>query len=596
MTTSPRPSWPAMVVASAYIASKIAVAVNTAAVEAAFGNIGGAALAAEGDTLHLEFLIMGTAMGGMRATSVLSGSISGDATVTPPPSSGGSVGLSAKKASWRMVAFLLRLLFRGTLCGLQGDECDEPTGRSDPHARGGQLVSVGRDALALDRCRRRERLARLWRVTMAATTVYGAMATVLFANSSVTAWVIAAIAKHTSSSLVAQSGLYFQGFSPGILPPLWLYNTQQLALGFSASGLALLYGGVVYATSASLLAWHWFPTLGSYGLGLGMSVGAWLAWAALLVHLVLDPELRAAVLGVVAARGRQRPLAVDIVRRDGHVQQNLTAGDQPEEGASGPVATATEETWRGVLGSYLRLAVPLGLSNATGLVRNLTIAALVSQAGTPEAVAYGVCVAFYQTLEIAALAASSCISAVVASDSAHRDTMAVATDIGAADSRYASRRHLVWSWVASRSIRNVTAVMTAASLLLATMPILWPTVFASWFGGRIYAYGNDTVLAVAALLPKFTWICFVQFTLNLGAMVVAALLHGQRYVAVPLLCMVSGNVAGVGWAVATQHDPTRVLLGGIVAGGTAVGLLSLWVWRLHRGGEERLSPPVVPDA
>eukprot|EP00757_Euglenozoa_sp_SAG-D1_P025566 gene25566-1707_t len=54
-----------------YFLSKAGIGVNTAFYEYFFGQIGGLVLASEADTFHWEFLLMGTAMGGMRAVSIL---------------------------------------------------------------------------------------------------------------------------------------------------------------------------------------------------------------------------------------------------------------------------------------------------------------------------------------------------------------------------------------------------------------------------------------------------------------------------------------------------------------------------------------------
>lgn len=202
---------------------------------------------------------------------------------------------------------------------------------------------------------------------------------------------------------------YCNGFAIGVLPTFWLYATEQFLLGCHASGLVFIYG-VIYAGLSTAFIFLFASSkpvddavFGSnlsapiaFGLGLGMSVGAWLSYILLHLHLTFFDRFIFRDLCTMFA-----------------VFQALK-----ERFVKDPSADwrASFEVLKSTMRTYLGLAAFMGLSNLVGLLSGLVVAAMVLKDGDDDASKYySIASAYYTTLAIGILGASSAISALVAS-------------------------------------------------------------------------------------------------------------------------------------------------------------------------------------
>jgi len=473
-----------------YYASKVAIAVNTAIVEYNFGVIGGASLAAESDTLHWEFLWMGSVMGGMRAITILAASKAHRCAPIRPLGEALNRANSETTPASSLIApppqmGVLHFTFRGMVPPplLATDASTDPRDVS----------------LSL-------RLGVVANTATIITTLYCIPVMCLFYYSG--DWFF--IARRTNSAMLGRMQDYGRGFWWGVLPTQWLYLNEQFALGVHASGIALVYGGVVYAVAATVIGvvlvsgGH-----GVWGLGVGMSAGAWIGWIALKLHLTIDPYWRALGLnGESLWSGATRRYYVDAM-----------------------IVQACD---------YLRLSAPLALANISSLARGLIVAAVVSEVSTNDATAYSISGAYFETLNVAVLAASSCISAVVAASSEGSHT----------------REYLGQQ---PRRIQWAVCIVVLVSGLLGLLPLVSTERFARIFGAQVYAIGDAAVDRALGQVELFNYINFAAYSIGVVYMAIAATLHGFFDVSVPLLITVVGNVVGGAWTIVwSRRDPANV--------------------------------------
>jgi hypothetical protein len=545
LVQTPREIWMTTVlVVLPYLLSKVAIAANTAYCEYWFGKIGGAALQAEGDTLHWEFLLCGTAMGGMRAVSILTADAIRQHTVDDDnPSASGDVA-SELPSCWATIG---ARLFRGSL-------------RRSPSAMGREV----------------ERDRTLGLIANAATvtvSLYGVVTWVLFWY----AGQVFFIAKGTTVDQRNSIQAYGRGFAWGVLPTLWLYLNEQFALGLQASGVAFLYGGLVYATLATVFAGLLYPVHGAYGLGMGMSIGAWVAWIALKIHFLTDSRFRALQLNF-------EPLWLPHVTGEDRWAYLHELGHH--------------------VAAHMKLAIPLALSNMTGLARSLIVAAVVTASSTNDAYAYSISAAYFETLNIALLGASSSVSALISAvrfveqvDQRNTDEENAAisgiqpseqeplllqqhenTATVTQEGHDASRRRRLRRFCAAAA-----AVVFVVALLLGLLPLLFPETFAKLFGGKVYDYGDELVVLLLRRIQKFNGVNFASYTVGVAAMLISASLHGMYDVNVPLLINTLANAAGAAWTIGTSRsspESSTPLYGGVVAQSVALVLMGSW-WLLR---------------
>jgi Na+-driven multidrug efflux pump len=356
-------------------------------------------------------------------------------------------------------------------------------------------------------------LARVTAVSWLWVAAGSAVSVPLLFHADVAKHVVLSNGKQISDSVAAGVAAYGRQFSWGVFPTLLLYFADQLCLGVQATGLAFVYGGLLYAVVATVVAGVSYSSTGPAGLGMGMSVGAWVALMCFGIHVALDPRLRSALITAPIALLHR----LVVVRA---------------EGEGGKLAVTCTR--------FLRLALPLSLSNCLGLLRGLIVSAAVTSISSEAATAYSVATAYYQTLEIALLGASSAVSSVAARQ---RRTSTVA----------AINHHVL-----SRSALAVNKPLAFAALsvlvlatLLGALPLVLPAPFASFFGGDVYAFGTSTVNAVSADdLRRFTWVSFTSFAAATVAMTASAVMHGWGVVVLPTAVNFVANAAGLAWAIA----------------------------------------------
>ncbi|CUE73562.1 transmembrane protein, putative, partial [Bodo saltans] len=151
--------------------------------------------------------------------------------------------------------------------------------------------------------------------------------------------------------------------------------------------------------------------------------------------------------------------------------------------------------------------------------------ATTSECNSNAAQAYSISQAYYSTAEIALLAASSTISAIVAVD---------------------------------RSFENAAVVVVVGfSLILGVLPLFIPTEIAQFFGGSVYSYGKAEVDEVIHDVRYFNILSTVTFCLVAAAMAISATLHGRRMVWWPLLIQFVSNALGVAWTVVMWTEHTK---------------------------------------
>lgn len=354
-----------------YFFCKMAIAANTAFIEYFYGQIKdptGTALASEADTLHWEFLWMGTAMGGMRAVSILGArqfrqlikQQSSDMLLQASSSDDQTTEIETNnKPFWqpheqwsfrRVVAFL----FRGYMIDMKLNQLE-----------GEEALAVG-DVVNL---------------ALGLTTVYSILVAAIFYHSAS----IFFIAPHTNQGLLQQIQDYGRGFAWAVLPIQHLYLYGQFALGLGAGGIPLIYDGIINSVVGTLCAWQWYPHYGAYGLGLSMAAGAWVAWILNVLHFAVDPYW-----------------------------QRLGLAFTPFNSLFARAHRLTRVFGANGIGRYyVRFAAPLAISNMLGLAQSLIVAALVSETKDNEAIAYSISSSYFQTMSIAMLGASSVVSAVL---------------------------------------------------------------------------------------------------------------------------------------------------------------------------------------
>jgi Na+-driven multidrug efflux pump len=353
--------------------------------------------------------------------------------------------------------------------------------------------------------------------------------------------------ERADSGVAEQVAEYGRQFSWGVLPTLWLYFADQLCLGVQAAGLSFVYGGFAYALVATVAAGSTYSSSwGVAGLGAAMSLGAWVALALLTLHMLLDRTLR----GLVAA-----PILL--------VKKLLLRESCGERRLLVPVAR-----------EFLRLALPLALSNCLGLLRGLVVAATITSVSSDAATSYSIAMAYFETLEIAMLGASSAVSSVASRYGRRLESPAMGReelsegDVGSE----ATRRH------ASIAVPVIASSISVAVLgsLLGVLPLLFPRTFAELFGGKVYAYGESQVDTIDEHdLLAFTWLCFGSFLAAMVAMVSSAVLHGWGVVVLPTALNVAANVVAIAWAIgfdAARQSPALVVAASTVCNGLAAVL------------------------
>jgi hypothetical protein len=519
----------ALILVLPFAGSKMAIAAYTAYQELLFGNtIGGAALAGEADAYHVLFLFMGTAMGGLRATSILAAPSFQEVPSRLRKLAAGDLTEMLCKSSHvatvgvlQRIGFLVAALMRGMPSPKHHnmsidikDKCDQsPVEASNintlvdaHHHRGGSDEDHVGDANAL--------------VVVASSFVIlysvGSALLIKFAS----AHVIHGIAPWTTHPVLQVVASFGDGFWWGSLPTLLLYNKEQLLLASGHSLLPLIYGGVVYCGVGAYMAKCWVGSTEIYvnaednvvnngvrQIGLSLAASAAVGYVALKIHLWVDPRTRA------------------------HNHPSLCAGLalwRCYQQVNRSVLSVVHDKLLPTFKVFLFLAIPLAVSNSLGLIRQLIITATTSECNSDAAQAYSISQAYYSTAEIALLAASSTISAIVAVD---------------------------------RTFENAAIVVVIGfSLVLGVLPLLIPTEIAEFFGGSVYSYGKAEVDDVIHDVRYFNILSTVAFCLVAASMSIAATLHGRRIVWRPLLIQLVSNALGVAWAVVlwTEHSSIGV--------------------------------------
>lgn len=523
-----------LMLALPYALSKIAIAGYTAYQELLFGEIGGAALEGEADSYHVLFLFMGTAMGGLRATSILSAP-----AFQTVPSRLEALGTREGGMARRLCAVLVALL-RG-LPVVEVDDDGDQLGRSTAPftlnataARTCEARQEGSDSDVV--CHPTEEHADREALVIASSysvVIYSIITSAVMKYFSAT--IIQSIAPSTGKSVLNVVAAFGDGFWWGSLPTLLLYNKEQLLLVSGHSLLPLMYGGVVYCTVGSLMAMSWVGDAAQHNnvsastindgvrsVGQSLAASAWVAYAALKLHLWLDPKLRA----------HSNPSLCTVIATWRCVRKHNSLSN------AALVVVAS-------LKQFLFIAAPLAVSNSMSLIRELVVAATTSECGSSAAQAYSISQAYYSTAEIALLAASSTISAVVASD--------------------------------KRFERPAIATVIMMSALLAVLPLIAPTAIAQFFGGSVYAYGHAGVDQVMSDVRYFNILSCVSFCCVAAGMSIAATLHGRRTVWRPLFIQLVCNGIGIGWAVVfwMEHQRSGVDCVWQSGGGVVTAVLSM---------------------
>jgi hypothetical protein len=500
-----------------YLIAKLAVAANTAFIETFYGDMGGAALAAEADTLHWEFLWLGSLMGGLRAVSIVVGSVAFSCSTSTPDA------CRLLNTDGDSPSVLGRTDRTESSCESTATVCTKGSRVLHLLFRGELMRTEVQHSGAL------QRLSYVYTVSWTAATVYLVAVTLVFWFSEETFF----IAGDASRDLRFQIQHYFRGFAWGIVPTGWVYLNGQFGLGLRAAGIALIYDGVLYAACATVAASLLYPSHGAYGLGLGMAIGAWIAWFLNVLHVAADPVLR---------RSGAHPVPIHVLWRS---RRDLL---------SSPDVRA-----------LARLGMPLAASNMTGLMQTLVVAALVSNTSSTDAAAYSIANAYFDTASIAVLAASSVVSASLAgnapaelkdSDRANtRDDNAV---LGTTDATSAGRRRRKFAAVA-------TGLIFVAVVIVAVIPLIAPDAVAQVFGARVYAFGKALTTELMPRVRVFSFIASGAFVLSCAAMLTSATLHGWQAVWLPTIANAIAAAVGIGMAVGLQrHGTMWVALGNVV--------------------------------
>jgi Na+-driven multidrug efflux pump len=212
-----------------YMLSQLAVTANGIWNGYLYGRLGAATLESEIVTLTYEFFVMGTAMGGLRATSIITGQL--NKAKAPPP----IINLNE---------------------GLGEEEGAIPHKRDD--------VAIG----------------NVNKASLLLTALYGVLTMPLFTEAGN---IVQRIGLVTDPAIIEQIQEYFSGFVVGAPATLLLFNDEQFALGLKDPYAACAFG-TFYASVASFFAYplalgKWgMPALGVRGIGYAMSIGAWTAW------------------------------------------------------------------------------------------------------------------------------------------------------------------------------------------------------------------------------------------------------------------------------------------------------------------------------
>lgn len=631
-------------------------------------------LASEATILQWEFLIMGLCMGGMRAVSVMSGKCC--AQIHLHFLDADSEFGSEKKAeengtddnnNSNCCYDESSVLFRGLLRH-RTFRCDEGI-KLNPEAAERSTSSLsrhlfsgaGEEAERWTRGNGRQRkcdnvspeslvefrmfvkLRAVFVSSFVLTTIYGIIATLLFVFTSdiFKALDIVTFTSSSSSSLPTSKDHhtilqniqdYCSGFAFGVLPTLWLYGTEQFLLGCHAPGAVFAYG-MLYAFLCAVLSfvfalhgggaesWHFSYSSDFvndsplFGLGLGMSVAAWISFLLLQLHLLYFDRMIFRDLCTVCAvvqSFREKFCVASIGNSDGR---------------------ASFETLKSTARNYFGLSSAMGLSNVVGLICTMIIAAQTLKAAdddngggrgdgdkNDEAKYYSIASAYFQTLSIAVLAASSAVSALVAvADSVAKHSRDKFAQVDDAERARLTDAHNQVNSRCSDDTNNVSTLTernenrqeisnnsgndppprlkTAISrslvivcifaLALSVPPLIIPDQFIDFFGGDISNFNSTTISNLKGedtrttnektkvydfLIPAF--LSFVTMTL---AMCVSASLHALFDVTGPLFFHIVTYAAGVGWSLGFGSDKVVLASYGSVIGPTLY-LIVLVVW------------------
>lgn len=502
-------------IAVPFLMSKLLIAACTAYQEYLFGVLGGAALSGEADSYRLLFSLLGTAMGGLRASSILVARrfplSDPSALVTPALLTDDNIALNNSARTNPRVSYA-QTFFDGVVFAFRGSE-------------GEQHANVEGSAIC-------------W-VPLAASLALlpvGVLASVaLFHSRTCITW----IATNTNDNILASVHLFGKGAWWGALPTLLLYNKGQVLLGAQRSLVVLLYAGVVYNGLGMCLAFHWYASFGVEGIGWSLSASAWVAYLSIKAHVLADRRLRYL----------SSEYLLLILIRDG-CRQCPSASMQSHSSSSSASALMA------VLVTYMFMAVPLSLSNAASLMRQLLVAAVTTDCSTNAATAYSVSTAYYDTVEIGMLAASSTVSAVAALD--HR-----------------------------RLLKPALLLVGAVGVGLGVLPLVATSAFAHLFGGSVYAFGDETVDSVMPDIRLFNYLACASYMLALVAMGLSGALHGHCVVWSPLCITLGANGCGAAWAIAYGNSPSQCswgVGGSLVANTCAVVGLSFLLTMSRRFG------------
>lgn len=511
-----------------YILSKAAIACSLIVVQALFARIGGATLAAEAAALQFEFLIYGAAMGGMSAVTIMAAS---------------SFSFRRDSVEDCCSCDSLQILLHGHLRIADADADAAPPSQADEYERR-VLVNQPNLPIVLNTQSYRMRLRLIFTVSFAATSVFAAAATLLLVFA---AALVQLFVPRMPPTTLAALGAYCRGLAWGTAPLLWLYCIEQFLLGVHAAGAAFLFG-TAYAVVSSLLSWAWYEASGAQGIGLAMSLAAWIVFILASIAMALDPTFRH-VCSVVS-------LADDLLQR-------RAEEEDPASSSSHLTKTMVE---------YLQLATPLALSNMVGLVVSLVIAAAVDDSGnnTRQQKAFSVANSYYQALLVAVLGCSSAISSIVASSSS-----ASATSTDDEDSNGVSKQ-------AQNTVALRTCIMVfVCALVLALLPFFAQRPFVEFFGGTLLS--GDAARSASTLADVTTFLipCCLAFCVTTLAMCAAATVHAARDVSVPLLFHTVAYSLGAVWIIVARNwrdsDVVAAAYGTIVGPALYFAALS-WRW------------------
>lgn len=195
---------------------------------------------------------------------------------------------------------------------------------------------------------------------------------------------------------------------------------------------------------------------------------------------------------------------------------------------------------------YFFLAVPLGLSNMLSLLRQLVVAAVVTECDADAATAYSISSAYYDTVEIGLLAVSSVVAALIAHDA-----------------------RTFW--------KPACATVCGLALIVGLVPLVAPVAVSHMFGGQVYAYGTAQVDAVIGAVKNFNVLNFAAFLLASVSMTASAILHGRLVAWVPLFINVVANIGGIVWAAVASKVTTQENCAWSVGGSITANILSVAV-------------------